>query len=187
MRRMCEPTEVALTPLNEGESTFIAPSGWIMDQVNFIIEKLANEDTPSERVPPMALVRCSRGGKTRALTEIAFALKEKMPECVVLSVSFNAFSCVKDWEQEDPIGALCRRIAFAAVLSKPGSQLKESDYNRHVATMNVKPADILSWLKHNPCILIIDELNLLNVLQGNASAEEFAAFLKINFLMEANR
>jgi hypothetical protein len=42
----------------------------------------------------MALVRCSRGGKTRALKEIGLALKEKMPECVVLSVSFNAFSGV---------------------------------------------------------------------------------------------
>ncbi len=94
---MCEPSEVAITPLNKGEPTFIAPSGWIMDQVNFIIEKYANEDTPSERVPPMALVRCSRGGKTRALKEIGLALKEKMPECVVLSVSFNAFSSVKDW------------------------------------------------------------------------------------------
>ena len=44
MRLMCEPTEVALAPLKEREPTFIAPSGWIMDQVNLIIEKYSNED-----------------------------------------------------------------------------------------------------------------------------------------------
>ena len=56
-------------------------------------------------------------------------------ECVVLSVSFNAFSCVEDWEQEDPIRALCRRIAFAAVCSKQGSKLTEGDYNKHFALL----------------------------------------------------
>ena len=65
----------------------------------------------------MALVQCSRSGKTRALKEIALALKEQIPECVVLSVSFNAFSCVQKWEQEDPIEELCRRMTCDDTIS----------------------------------------------------------------------
>jgi hypothetical protein len=144
----------------------------------------------------MALIRCSRGGKTRALKEIAFALKERMPDCVVLSVSFSAFSCVQDWEQADPIGALCRRIAFAAVCSKPGSKLTESDYREHFATMIVKDADILSWLEDVPCVLMIDELHRLDGLQSTdgfslyekcTTASSVIKFLELNFLMQKNR
>jgi hypothetical protein len=130
----------------------------------------------------MALIRCSRGGYTRALTEIDFALKEQMPDSVVLSVSFSAFSFMQDWEQFDPIVALCRRIAFAAVCSKPGSKLTEGDYHEHFARMTVKPADIFSWLKHNPCVLMIDELNRLDVLQSKdkncTTARDFIGFLQ---------
>ncbi len=63
----------------------------------------------------MALVRCSRGGKTRALEEIAHSLRRKRPEISVVFVSFNDDSVIKDWEHADPVAALCRRIAFAAL------------------------------------------------------------------------
>jgi hypothetical protein len=74
-----------------------------------------DKDEGAERVPPMALVRCSRGGKTRSLRELACLLKTKLPDVAVIFISLNDFSTLETWENNDQIGALCRRIAYMSL------------------------------------------------------------------------
>ena len=91
---------------------FVAPANWL--------EEVCVTDTLEDRVRPMALVRCTRGGNSRALYEIANFFKREQSEqesnkVAVIFVTFNDFSPVLEWEQADPRAALCRRIAFAAM------------------------------------------------------------------------
>jgi hypothetical protein len=134
-----------------------------------------------DRVQPMALVRCSRGGKTRALEEIGHCLRRKRPEVAVICVSFNDYSSIQDWEHPDPVAALCRRIAFAALNIKNATK---HDYDRFAKT-NVTGSDILNWLKDSPCVLLIDEFNLLNMTREQANP--MADFLKTHFLFDSGR
>ena len=69
------------------------------DKVNGVGEEGFN------RTPPMALVRCSRGGKTRALTEIAKKSRNALGICVIY-VTFNDWSSMRPEEQDDPLLAL---------------------------------------------------------------------------------
>jgi hypothetical protein len=116
-----------------------------------------------ERVPPMALVRCSRGGKTRALYEIAKICKEKVKVDSVIYVSFNDSTSLSEWEQDDPLQALCLRIAFAALrkleqTSKTRAQQFEEFRSRDIL---VEPKLILQWLGDSSAVLLVDELNNL--------------------------
>jgi hypothetical protein len=59
---------------------FVCPEHWLADVQAEIINRLEeSDDTDTKddtliRVPPMAFARCSRGGKTRALREIAYRM-----------------------------------------------------------------------------------------------------------------
>ena len=113
------PDEVVIPQLKEeNPPAFTAPDNWLESICEEILQWMQKEDTELERVPPLCLSRCSRGGKTRSLYEIAEFLKSK--ETAVFYVTFNDWSTIQGWEQEDPVGALFRRIAFAA--------LKERNY-----------------------------------------------------------
>lgn len=60
---------------------FTAPDNWLEDIVETIEKNMSETDYSGlERVPPMALVRCSRGGKTRALLEIAAESEKNIPK-----------------------------------------------------------------------------------------------------------
>jgi len=132
-------------------------------------------------LPPTAFVCCSRGGKTRALIEIAQRLKSSVDTSVIF-VSFNAFSNIQRWEQENPLGALCRRIAFAA------RRERNATFQEDFANADVKPAQIIKWLGRNPRILLIDELNLCTSLSDKSnSSTDFANFLKRHFLEKENQ
>ena len=145
------------------------------------------EDSDETRTPPMALVRCSRGGKTRALLETAAAWKKKFPDCAVIYVTFNDYSSIQQWEQSKPVEALCRRIAFSALRNRDDDNLRteyEQFFNAHV-TADV----IVKWLHSTSCILFIDELNNLSSISEDNTQEAvgFAEFLKKNFLSARNR
>jgi hypothetical protein len=144
-----------------------------------------------ERVPPMALVRCSRGGKTRALYEIAKICKEKVKVDSVIYVSFNDSTSLSEWEQDDPLQALCLRIAFAALrkleqTSKTRAQQFEEFRSRDIL---VEPKLILQWLGDSSAVLLVDELNNLRELAKRQSKEAsaFGRFVKDNFLGMENR
>jgi hypothetical protein len=164
---------------------------WLNATVDTLIKNLKLNDTGMTRVAPTALIRCSRGGKTRALTEVALRLKATVDPVAVLFVSFNDFSSIEDWEQGDPVAALCRRIAFVA--RRPNSSDASVDlfkeYNKRFANADVKPEQILEWLGDTPCVLLIDELNnISNLKTANWSpGRKLATFLKKNFLVSANR
>ena len=61
-----------------------------------------DDDEGFHRVPPMALVRCSRGGKTRALTEIAKQIVDKQIADCVIFVTLNDWSSISPAEQSNP-------------------------------------------------------------------------------------
>jgi hypothetical protein len=180
------PKDVTLPPKDE-YPPFTSEEGWLDTTVETVFSRLSEQDSTAERVPPMALVRCSRGGKTRALCEIAHALKAKQPELCVIYVTLNDFSELTDCEQNDPITALCRRIAFAA---RRDFDWKES-LNQFATWMEttVSPNVIERWLGDSPCVLLIDELNNLESLelQGDNGARLCSRFLKSNFLSKENR
>ena len=99
--------------IDAGDPPFIS-AVWLKENVDNIRTNFAQADTDRFRIPPMGYIRCSHGGKTRALMEIALELKREIPEAATIYITFNGDSSVEDWEQQDPAGALCRRIAFAA-------------------------------------------------------------------------
>jgi hypothetical protein len=152
---------------------FICEPNWLDDTTTSILKYFNAKDEGAERVPPMALVRCSRGGKSRSLRELACLLKTTLPDVAVIFVSLNDFSTLRPWENNDQIGALCRRIAFYSL--KDHVHYLEFEYE------NVQKDTILSWLGTSKCVLLIDELNKFSL------NDSVVQFLKENFLMRAGR
>jgi hypothetical protein len=184
------PLDVSLPELGSEEPQFIAraieSNGVIYDwrefAVGLILSWLGKEDG-TDRVPPMALARCTRGGKTRALKEIAMLLKKRRPDVSVIYISFNDWTCVKEWEQNNPIQILCRRIAYR---EKPATMdsLCFSEFGYSLA--------VEEWLGNTPCVLLVDELNQLNCLHGDNDEKkrigaEFARFINKVFLGNKGR
>ncbi len=91
----------------------------------------------------------------------------------------NDATNLEDWEHTDPLGALCRRIAFAALGDK------SIDFDKFRAT-KVTPEQILEWLGNTPCLLLIDELNIMKPTDEKVMAP-MADFLKENFLIGQGR
>jgi len=98
-------------------------------------------------------------------------------------VSLSVFSHIAEWEQEDPLGALCRRIAFAA------RRERNIIYDLDFAFADVKPEQIIEWLGNNPRILLIDKLNGFSSLStaNSKASDALADFLKHHFLREENQ
>jgi hypothetical protein len=135
---------------------FISKPKWLKRTVKLILKHFNAKDEGAERVPPMALVRCSRGGKTRSLRELACLLKTKLPDVAVIFISLNDFSTLETWENNDQIGALCRRIAYMslkdrALLSR--IQVRECPEGHHpvvvgdieVCAFDRRAEPILTW------------------------------------------
>jgi hypothetical protein len=173
------PLEVPVPAVEATAPEFLYPD-WLKDSVAEVLCHYQNADEGISRVPPMAFVRCSRGGKTRAMKEMASILRKRTEACV-LFVSFNDFSCILDWEQDDPVGALCRRIAFAARKTR---SLKYEAF----AKAEVTSDQIVEWLGDTPRILVIDELNKINLLFSTPSrvANSLGDLLRVNFLSKSN-
>jgi hypothetical protein len=160
--------------MNPDESPPFITQQWIDDTGGHILGLC---DSNTDRKPPMALVRCSRGGKTRALKELAKWLREKRKDLSIIFVSANDTTDLRDDEQSDPVGAICRRIAFAA-LKDP---VKDFDSFRNTL---VTQEQIQKWIGDTPCVLLIDELNLVDELlkTGSTLGHDLAVFLKKTFL-----
>jgi hypothetical protein len=175
------PLEVMPFAVPVCEPEFCAEEGWLEACIAGLKSGWEQEESNLVRVQPTAFIRCSRGGKTRVLLELNRLLKEQVPKVAVIYVSFNNFSSLEPWEIRDPLGALCRRIAFSA--------LKQRDDTRHgfkeFLTTFVSEDDIQKWLGDTPCILLIDELNVLEL--GKEGAPLVARFLKDNFLFTRGR
>jgi len=130
----------------------------------------ADTSNGSVRVPPMAVVRCSRGGKTRALYEIAHRIhatsrRPGAQPVAVIFVTFNDFSSLQPHEQCDTANALCQRIAFAALKHAPHGTSKARAFRAFLSKeYDIRVRDILHWIGKSRAILLIDELNNLSEL-----------------------
>lgn len=178
------------------EEVEIAIERYLMDADDQLASADPNNDA-FERVPPMAVVRCSRGGKTRFLYEIANEMrgynKSIGSNVACIYVSFNDYSSLEPWEHDDPLQALLRRIAFEA-------RRKESDDPTKGRTqlfsdfVNTEPTwseeSFLEWIGSTPCLLLVDELNNLRLLKETGdckAARDFCRFVKKNFIGMKNR
>ena len=152
---------------------------------------------------PCALHGAAGGGKTRSLYSVVdSSLKtgEGSEEdsddndeggsfdFKSLVVSFNDSSDAKAAEQDDPLAALTRRIAFAAYKGKKTAK----NFNDIFRPMVVSDESTRKWLGETRCVLLMDELNKLENLvnptaESKRLAEKFAEFLKDNFLKSAGR
>ena len=186
MRRLKSPLGV-VPPNSSGENDpqeFLTQD-WLNEALEIIRKNCAKVDTDRERVPPLGLIRCSRGGKTRALKEIAQAVKTNMRDTAAIFVSFNDFSSMQDDEKSDLVTALCRRIAFAALKITPSD--RSSGFNAFRETTSIDKKSIIEWLDKNRCVLLIDELNVGTAGGETKALEKIYDFLKSNFLSEAGR
>ena len=209
------PKPFDVIPPKSTKPEFVAPDGWLEEvEVEIVAqlqrsEDLVDSDTDDYmgdtendgdetlyRVAPMAVVRCSRGGKTRALYEIANKMHGYNQLChqniASLYISFNDYSSLRPWEQEDPLQALLRRIVFMAS-HNGGKKRNNGTFDDFVNKKQyIDPRDFLEWLgdsQSTPCVLIVDELNNLHELSKDNSpaAAEFARFLKRDFIASPNR
>ncbi|KAL3925119.1 MAG: hypothetical protein SGILL_000624 [Bacillariaceae sp.] len=175
---------------------FVCPENWKKDVELEIQTQLDEKDHDEYRVEPMAVSRCSRGGKTRTLKEIAhmnITHGNKDDAVPVIFVSFNDFSSLDEDDQENPLKALLLRIAFAASKNTQHTQDFSTQQKQFAefrsAHNNVTENDVRSWLGDSPALLIIDELNNLSKLVGKDFKETkaMAKFIKENFLAPEGR
>ena len=175
-------------PPIQTEPKFVCNVDWQLEVKSDIENYLALTDNQDDRVPPMALVRCSRGGKTRALLEIAKMMhqEERDGKISTLYVSFNDISTLLPKEQKNPLRALCWRIAYMASHDRK-SEVSFLDFQSYYC--DIEPGDIVEWLGDTPAILLVDELNNLEELTREKSSEAmvFCQFIKQNFLAREGR
>ena len=196
------PKPIDVLPPKSTFPEFVAPDGWLEEVEDEIVAQMmlsdalggSNSDATVERVTPMAVVRCSRGGKTRALYEIANKIRGYNRTCqadiAVLYVSFNDYSSLETWEQQSPLQSLLRRIVFMASHNDTQKRSIVTFQDFASKVQHVDPEDFLGWLGDStPCVLIVDELNNLNELTKRKSpaATEFATFVKLHFIAIQNR
>ena len=187
---LLQPEEIPLPPILTS-TEFVSENDWkesVLSTINSFFS--LSDGLLLERIPPMALVRCSRGGKTRALLEMAHELKRRNTAVVVLFVSFNDVSSLLDSEQLNPLQALLRRIIVQATSDYIADSDKEAAFDRFRAQQDVfDPVYFEAWLGDLPAILLVDELNNLQELKqhDSASASVFGHFVKANFISRANR
>ena len=182
------PLDVRLPDKPESPK-FVCSQDWLNVE-DTIMAQLEAKDTSYNRVPPMGFVRCSRGGKTRALTEIAHILrkaKSASDSVAVIFVSFNDKTSLSEKEEEGPpLQALLRRIAFAACRHQ--GRHKFSEFRDRGEYFDEFLFD--RWLGEGRIVLIIDELNALPALTDKKRRSEtrrFGDFLKQHFLTDKGR
>jgi len=209
------PKPYDVIPPKSTKPEFVAPDGWLEEvQCKIVTQMMMSDahvssnteenvgdteydgDETLERVAPLAVVRCSRGGKTRALYEIANKIRG-YHQCfdatiAVLYISFNDYSSLQPWEQENPLQALLRRIVFMAS-HNDGKERNIGTFEDFASKkQHIDPKDFLEWLgdsNSTPCVLIVDELNNLNQLseKNSPAAAKFAQFVKRYFIAITNR
>ena len=77
---------------------------------------------------------------------------------------------------QDPLAAIRRRIAFAALKDKT---VNFEDFRN----VDFPEKELKDWLGSTPCVLLVDELNLLDEKLDAA----FSKFVKQMFLVQSGR
>ena len=143
---------------------------------------------------PLALVRCSRGGKTRGLSEIAKMIQDQSLAKCVLSITFNDYSSLSEDDQEDPLSAILWRIAYVASKGFRPEPKGYRKFREKYKDFHLGKQDIIDWMGNHKAVLLIDELNNLKVIREQKSEErmnhritQFGDFLKEEFLDQEGR
>lgn len=140
------------------------------------------------RIAPTALVRCSRGGKTRALREVGRHLYDADIDgrpLRVMFVSFNDATPYERGEASSPLESLLARIAYAALRPERREAIGAL-HQEGALRIAVRERDIVTWLATHPCVLLIDELNKVDGVDGEAG-RVLGRFLRTHFLTTAGR
>jgi len=178
IQTLCKPNEI---PVAENALPYLTKK-WLQDTVNSIKEDFHAPDTQQFHDSPMAVIRSSRGGKFKALYELSRVLKERLrgDDVAVIYISLNDQTSLISWESLNPIDAICRRIAFAAL---PRTEETQS-FKSFAEEVELSSRAIVQWLGESPRILLIDELHKFEGMTdpGNVAMKDFAAFLKNHFL-----
>ncbi len=134
VNRLKDAESVTPPTLQPNDPKEYITKAWLDDAMHTVEKNVLNCDSNAQHVPAMGLIRCSRGGKTRALHEITRAMKAKRPDVAVIYVSFNDYSSIEPDEIEDLVAALCLRIAFAALKdSDPAIYIYIYSLNCHIS------------------------------------------------------
>ena len=186
LHMLCAPTDVAPPDVSvrADQPPFVGPEGWRAETVRLIEEHFpeADDDLGAYRKPPMFVGRCSRGGKSRALAEVCAMFKQRHPDCAVILISLNDTTTLQAWEHDDPVGAICRRIAFSAYKHR-----STTTFRTFFEKYSVSEQLILKWLGAAGCMVGIDELNNLDAFQDSTGSSSVSVFIKENFLATAGR
>lgn len=180
------PLEVPLPEITEKVEVmpFLAKPGWLDVSCTEVLKQADLVDSDNPRVSPIALVRCSRGGKTRSIKEIVKKVRETREDYGLVFVTFNSETPLAKPMYHDPIGELCVRIAYAALKEKG-----EGGFREFYSSNEVGKEWVEKWLqspKGQPmkkCILFVDELNLVL----DKADDGLASFLKENFVCPEER
>jgi len=135
------------------------------------------KDEGGEELQDVAVRNMEVGNKIRGYNQGCEA------NIAALYVSFNDYSSLQPWEQENPLQPLLRRIIFMAT---------HNDRRKRNINTSDDFANKMWWLGDSsltPCVLIVDELNNLNQLskKNSPAATEFAKFVKRYFIAIPNR
>ena len=175
-------SEMTPPPFEKDKTPFLASSSWLTGTRNLLMREVPLKGS-SDKPVPMAFVRCSRGGKTRAITElmhlIASDTTENNNRTNSIYVSFSNETPIGEQDfVKSPLQELCDRIGFAA---RKGDELSSLEWNDFRKKYQVNPQSVGPWLNQEKCILFIDELNLVPV------SDDLASFLKRSFLVPEGR
>jgi hypothetical protein len=152
---MVPPLDVRVPRVAPSEPAFCSEAGWLERVTSMVREGLRSSDgNDRERTMPVAFMRCRGGGKTR----VAQSVRAASPEVAVVCVPFTD---VREWEHADPVHALCRRIAFAALFADAGTAEPTAGLYERFANTLVSAEDVTSWLGGRPRLLLIDNLDSL--------------------------
>lgn len=180
------PLQITLPAVYEKEDEiqpFLAPKDWLKDTAKMVLEQADLEETNNPRVSPVALVRCSRGGKTRSMVELASEVRKHDSSYGIVYVTFNTNTSLMETPVRDPMAELCVRIAFTALKDRSEPSDKKRKFLEFSRATRVSPTWVEHWLGTQKCILFIDELNLLQ----DSIGAKVAIFLKQHFLIQSGR
>lgn len=157
----------------DGLKPFIGQA-WLGTTLNLLLDHKDRDDKQNKRPLPLALVRCSRGGKTRAIKELMLRIPPKRAKGIYISFNNETPICLQEYFK-DPVQEFYDRIGFAAQRGR----LSWSDFRD---TYHVDSKSIKDWLGETDCILFVDELNLLTSVSA-----ELTKVLKTHFLVSKGR
>eukprot|EP00978_Attheya_sp_CCMP212_P024653 scaffold77824_cov56-Attheya_sp.AAC.2 len=101
-----------MTPVPETHESieifpFLAPKTWLLDTCQAVLKQENFEESDNPRVSPVALVRCSQGGKTRSMKELMKEICKTDPSYGILYVTFNTPTPLPESpDMQDPVAEI---------------------------------------------------------------------------------